>query len=86
MNGRCPRCYRRLPSGGQFIHDVSGECRAKNPPPKPKAKKSQAGYVPPSRAGRIPRAEYDAARATTPEKKRELAMLRQRRFRAKQNS
>jgi hypothetical protein len=68
VNGRCPACYRRLPDGGQLIHDLSGDCRAKNPPPKAKkAKKSQAGYVAPSRAGRPSRAEYDAARATTAE-------------------
>lgn len=76
---RCPRCYRRLDAA----HAVLGRCPMPAPEQARKPAKSRAGYVPPCRAGRPSRAEYDAERASTPEQKRLLTNARAARYRAR---
>lgn len=75
---RCPSCFQVIRSA---FHDL--ECPALRPPPAPKQAKttSRAGYVAPSRRGKVPRAEYDAARRVTAEHKRQVTNARAARYR-----
>lgn len=79
---RCPTCYRPADA----THRLLGRCPSPPEPPRATSSRSRAGYVPPCRRDRPSRAEYDAQRATTPERKRELTNARAARYRARRKA
>lgn len=73
---RCPVCYRREDD----LHRVLGRCP--DQPAPPAAAPPQRGYVPPSRAHRVPRDEWRAQVRVSDEQKRANARARTARWRA----
>lgn len=74
---RCPTCYRPMDA----LHRLLGRCLL--PPLRPAQRRSQRGYVPPSRAHRLSRADWLASVQVTDEHKRAVHAERQRRYRVR---